>query len=114
MTVGQLFDTLAVRLPSDLAGGRNVVLHVTLTDRESDAQWTIEISNRAMSSIAGLRGNPDVALSMEFDHLVGLAANELTVADVLAVAESTGDTSAFEFAFGNLDSFFSGFAIVEP
>ena len=114
MTVGQLFDTLAVRLPSDLAGGRNVVLHVTLTDRESDAQWTIEISNRAMSSIAGLRGNPDVALSMEFDHLVGLAANELNVADLLAVAESTGDTSVVEFAFGNLDSFFSGFAIVEP
>ena len=114
MTVGQLFDTLAVRLPSDLAGGRNVVLHITLTDRESDAEWTIEISNRAMSSISGLRGTPDVALSMEFDHLVGLAANELTVADLLAVAESTGDTSALEFAFGNLDSFFSGFAIVEP
>lgn len=114
MTVGQLFDTLAVRLPSDLAGGRNVVLHITLTDRERDGEWTIEISNRAMSSISGLRGNPDLALAMEFDHLVGLAANEMTVADVLAVSESNGDTSAFEFAFGNLDSFFSGFPIVEP
>ena len=51
---------------------------------------------------------------MTFEQLVRLAANELRVADVLEGANCEGDTTAFEFAFGSLETFFSGFAIVEP
>ena len=114
MTVGQLLDTLAVRLPSDGAGGRHVVLHLEISDRPTANDWTIEISNRAMSSIAGRRGEYDFSLSITFEQLVAFAANEVTVEQLLEVGQGDGDSSAFEFAFGNLDSFFSGFAIVEP
>lgn len=114
MTIGQLLDTLAVRLPSDKVGARHVVVHLEVSDRPEQSDWTVEISNRAMSSIRGHRGTPDCLISMTFEQLVRLAANELTVADVLEGANCEGDTTAFEFAFGGLDSFFSGFAIVEP
>lgn len=114
MTIGQLLDTLAVRLPSDQVGARHVVLHLEFSDRSEESEWTVEISNRAMSSICGRRGTADLSIAMTFDQLVGLAANELTAADVIEEANCVGDTTAFEFAFGDLESFFSGFAIVEP
>ena len=74
MTVSQLLDTIAVRLPSDLVGGRHVTIHLTISDRPTEADWTIEISNRAMSSIAGLRGSSDLALTMPVEYLIALAA----------------------------------------
>lgn len=114
MTVGQLLDTLAVRLPSDSVGGRNVVLHLEISDRSTDNYWTIEISNRAMSSIGGFRGEQDFSLVITFDQLVAFSANEVTVEQLLAIGEGQGDPTAFEFAFGRLESFFSGFPIVEP
>jgi alkyl sulfatase BDS1-like metallo-beta-lactamase superfamily hydrolase len=89
-------------------------LHLEFSDRSEESEWTVEISNRAMSSICGRRGTADLSIAMTFDQLVGLAANELTAADVIEEANCVGDTTAFEFAFGDLESFFSGFAIVEP
>jgi alkyl sulfatase BDS1-like metallo-beta-lactamase superfamily hydrolase len=114
MTVGQLFDTIAVRLPSDLVGGRHVTIHLTISDRPTESDWTIEISNRAMSSIAGLRGSPDLSIVMSLELLIGLAANEMTVDEVLAASRYEGDDTAFGFAFGHLELFYSGFPIVEP
>ncbi|MEC7174074.1 MAG: alkyl sulfatase dimerization domain-containing protein [Actinomycetota bacterium] len=114
MTVSQLLDTIAVRLPSDLVGGRHVTIHLTISDRPTEADWTIEISNRAMSSIAGLRGSSDLALTLPAECLIALAANEMTVDDVLAASRCEGDHTAFEFAFGHLELFYSGFPIVEP
>ena len=114
MTVGQLLDTLAVRLPSDSVSGRHVVIHLEISDRPAESDWTIEISNRAMSSIRGTRGESDFAVAITFDQLVAFAANEITVEQLLNATEGRGDARAFEFAFASLESFFSGFAIVEP
>ena len=114
MTVSQLLDTIAVRLPSDLVGGRQVTIHLRISDRPTQSDWTIEISNRAMSSIAGLRGSPDLAITMPGELLIAFAANEVTVDDVLAASHCEGDQTAFEFAFGHLELFYSGFPIVEP
>jgi len=38
----------------------------------------------------------------------------MTVDDVLTASRCEGDPTAFEFAFGHLELFYSGFAIVEP
>ncbi|MGB1645649.1 MAG: hypothetical protein ACPHES_11175, partial [Ilumatobacteraceae bacterium] len=59
-------------------------------------------------------GSSDLALTMPLEYLIALAANEMTVDDVLTASRCEGDPTAFEFAFGHLELFYSGFAIVEP
>ena len=116
MTVGQLLDTLAIRLLDDEVSRHRAVMHLTIPDRIDGAVWTVELSNRALSSLPGHHGTCDVAITMPYAALVALAANELTVATLLDVegVSAEGALEAIGDIFGHLDSFESGFGVVEP
>lgn len=116
MTVGQLLDTLAIRLLDDEVSRRRAVMHLTVSDRSDGAAWTVELSNRALSSLPGHHGRCDVAITMPFAALVALAANELSVATLLDAegVSIKGAVDAVDDIFGHLDAFESGFGVVEP
>ena len=116
MTVGQLLDTLAIRLLDDDVAGYRAVIHLTVTDQSDGGRWTVELSNRALSSLAGHHGERDLTVRLPYSVLVALAAGEVDVEGLLADPHVAvdGDTEALRRCFGSLDSFQSGFSIVEP
>lgn len=116
MTVDQLLDTLAVRLRDDEVARTRSVIHLTVPDRAEGECWTIELSNRALSSLPGHHGVAEATVIMTYGTLVALAANEVEV-ESLADSDDvtiTGQFAAVQAIFGHLDSFESGFAVVEP
>ncbi len=116
MTVGQLLDTLAIRLLDDQVSRQRAVVHLEVPDRADQRQWTVELSNRALSSLPGHHGEADAVLTMPYASLVALAASDLDARGVIEADGVTieGAVSAVELIFGHLDSFESGFGVVEP
>ena len=119
MTIGQLLDATAVRLRSDDVGGMHRIVHLRFRsgdDRSSSEDWTLELSHRALSSRPSLTGVADAVVVLERTVLERIAANEIDLREAVAdgVIAVTGDAEALYEIVDNLDTFRSGFPIVEP
>ena len=119
MTIEQVFDTLSVRVISENVGGLSVAVNWTFTDMVGtpDHKWVIGLSNRTMYSIRGRHDDGAVATVMiSRALLLEVIAQVTTFVDELAAGRAVidGDASALLTIFGNLDTFATGFAIVEP
>lgn len=119
MTIEQVFDTLSVRLISENIGGLKVAVNWTFTDMTGtpDHKWVIGLSNRTLYSIRG-RHDDGAAATVVISRalLLEVIAQVTTFMDELSAGRVTieGDASALLNIFGNLDTFATGFAIVEP
>ncbi len=117
MTVEQLLDSLAVRIKADEVAGTAVVAHLRCDGAHPwGGDWTVVLSNGAMSAVAGLHETADVTLTLSRSVLVDIAGNATTIGGALAEgrAAAEGEVSALDALFGHLDTFRSMFPVVEP
>jgi alkyl sulfatase BDS1-like metallo-beta-lactamase superfamily hydrolase len=119
MTIEQVFDVLSVRVMSERIGGLSLCVNWTFSDMTGtpDHQWVLGLSNRTMYSIRGRHDSGAVAtITISREQLLEIIAQVTTFLDELAAGTVTieGDAAALLTIFGNLDTFATGFAIVEP
>jgi alkyl sulfatase BDS1-like metallo-beta-lactamase superfamily hydrolase len=119
MTIGQLLDATAVRLRSEDVGGLRLLIHLrfgALDGVDPTDDWTLELSNRTLHHRAGLDGTPDAVVSLDRVVLERLAANDIDLREAIASGEVAviGDREALPTIVDHLDTFRSGFPIVEP
>ena len=76
----------------------------------------MELSNRSLHSRPGLGGTADVVVSLDRSILERVAANDVDVRAAVSAGEVVviGDAQALYDIVDNLDTFRSGFPIVEP
>jgi alkyl sulfatase BDS1-like metallo-beta-lactamase superfamily hydrolase len=119
MTVEQVFDVLSVRVMSEKIGGLSHCVNWTFTDMVGtpDHQWVLGLSNRTMYSIQGRHdAAAQATITISRELLLEIIAQVTTFMDELSAGTVTieGDAAALLNIFGNLDTFATGFAIVEP
>jgi alkyl sulfatase BDS1-like metallo-beta-lactamase superfamily hydrolase len=113
LTVEQAFDFVAIRLRSEAVGGEHVVVNWTFTDLGE--RWVLELSNRTLHSLRGARDDARLSLAVTRVALLELVSGVRSVDDLVASStDLAGDPGALAAIFGNLDTFVSGFGIVEP
>ncbi len=115
MTIQQVFDTLAVRLKSDETAGVSLSLNWTFTD--INEQWLLGISHRTLFSTFG-RHDPQAAATITTTRrtLLDVIAQSTTFLDEIQAGNISieGEATALITMLGNLDTFQTNFAIVEP
>ena len=115
MSTEQIFETLAVSLRSEDVGGLRATINFRITDTGED--WVLGLSNRTLPAVGG-RPAPaaDATFRLERAALLAIVDGQATFADGLASGsiEVTGDASAVDRIFTNLDTFLTNFPIVEP
>ena len=115
LTVEQAFEAIAIRLKSEAVGGLRVVVNWHFTD--IDERWILGLEHRTLHAIAGRHdalAHATVTLTKaEFLSIIGGSA---TFIDGVSDGRITvdGDATALLSIFGNLDTFASGFNIIEP
>jgi len=119
MTIEQVFDTLSVRVMSEKIGGLSHCVNWTFTDMAGtpDHRWVLGLSNRTMFYIQGRHDAGAAAtITISREMLLEIIAQVTTFMDELTAGTVTieGDAAALLNIFGNLDTFATGFAIVEP
>jgi alkyl sulfatase BDS1-like metallo-beta-lactamase superfamily hydrolase len=119
MTIEQVFDVLSVRVMSEKIGGLAQRVNWTFTDMAGtpDHQWVLGLSNRTMYSIQGRHDDGAAAtITISRELFLEVIAQVTTFMDELAAGTVIieGDAAALLNIFGNLDTFATGFAIVEP
>jgi len=115
MSVEQILETLAVSLRSEDVGGLRATINLDLPD--VGEVWVLGLSNRTLHAVAG-RQDPDADATLRLDRptLLALVDQTLTVAAGIEAGTitMTGDPSAPDRVFSNLDVFMTNFPIVEP
>jgi alkyl sulfatase BDS1-like metallo-beta-lactamase superfamily hydrolase len=119
MTIEQVFDVLSMRVISEKIGGLSHCVNWTFTDMAGtpDHQWVLGLSNRTMYSTQGRHENAaEATITISRALLLEIIAQVTTFVDELSAGTVTieGDAAALLNIFGNLDTFATGFAIVEP
>lgn len=114
LTVDQVFDLIGIRLKSETVGGRHAVIGWRFTDLDED--WTLELSNRALSAYPVAPGHPDVTVHLTAALLRQVVGGRTTFVEAAAAGDLVlhGDAEALRTVFGNLDRFAGDHAIVEP
>ncbi|MCU1395973.1 MAG: hypothetical protein JWM34_4401 [Ilumatobacteraceae bacterium] len=115
MTVGQVFDALAVRLRAEDVGGLTVSINFTFTDLGED--WVLGLGKRALHAIEG-RHDPLAAAALRMDRaaLSALVDGSASLVDLIASGRVTiaGDPGAPSVILDHLDTFMSNFNLIEP
>ena len=115
MTIQQVFDTLAVRLKSDEVAGVSLSLNWTFTD--INEQWLLGISHRTLFSTPGRHDTQAAAtITTTRRTLLEVISQSSTFLDEIQAGNISieGDATALITVLGNLDTFQTNFAIVEP
>ncbi len=117
LELDQIFDAIAVRLQSESVVGLQASIHWHFTDL--DEHWLLSLDNQALSTrrtTADTTAAAGASLTLSKAALVGIIAGQMTFPDAIADGSVTlaGDPENLLTVFGNLDTFRSNFAIVEP
>ncbi len=115
LTVGMVFDAIAVRLKSEDVVGQQVLTNWDFTD--IDEQWVLGLENQTLHHVAGRHDDgAAVTVRMAKKLLTDILSGATTFMDAVGVGdiELDGDAGALLAIFGNLDTFETNFAIVEP
>ncbi len=118
MTLGQVFDLLGIRLMAENVDGQTASINWRVTNRDgSTEEWALGLEHSTLNAVEGrLDPDADATLTTTRDELNAVLQGSKALTD--AVTEGTitldGDPAALALVFGNLDTFESGFAIVEP
>jgi alkyl sulfatase BDS1-like metallo-beta-lactamase superfamily hydrolase len=115
LTIEQAFDAIAIRLRAEAVGGIALAINFTFTDQAE--RWVLGLSNRTLYTVKG-RHEPGAAASVTLTRarLLAILGGEASLEEALRSGDVKleGDPAALGAVFGNLDTFQSGFAIVEP
>ena len=119
MTIGQVFDTLAVRLMQEQVGGLATTINWNFTDMAGtpDQSWVLALSNRTLLSTQGRHDDAaDATIHIKRETLIDVITQATTFLQEMTDGAITvdGEASALLNIFGNLEKFVTGFAIVEP
>ena len=119
MTIGQVFDTLAVRLMQEQVGGLATTINWNFTDMAGtpDQSWVLALSNRTLVSTQGRHDDAaDATIHIKRETLLDVITQATTFVHEMTEGAITvdGDAGALLNIFGNLEKFVTGFAIVEP
>ena len=119
MTIGQVFDTLAVRLMQEQVGGLATTINWNFTDMAGtpDQSWVLALSNRTLVSTQGRHdAAADATVRIKRETLIDVITQATTFIQEMTDGAITvdGDAGALLNIFGNLEKFVTGFAIVEP
>ena len=115
LTIEQVFDVLAVRLRSDDVGGMHAEINWAFTD--INEHWVLTLSNRTLHSVSGRHAvAADATVTTTRAALLGVIGGQHTIAEAVTndAISIEGDVEALRRVFANLDTFASGFPIVEP
>ena len=115
LTIEQAFEAIAVRLKSEDVGGMSVLINWHFTD--VDEHWILGLNNRALHSISGrLDPQADATVTLSRTIFLAVIGGATTFVDAIVAGDIQfgGDPDALRSIFGNLDTFASGFSIVEP
>ncbi|MET0146284.1 MAG: alkyl sulfatase dimerization domain-containing protein [Ilumatobacteraceae bacterium] len=108
LSVGQLFDSLAIRVNGPRAWDEHVTIDWTLTDLGHT--YRTELTNGVLIQDVDPRsGSADLTLSLTKSQLLGLLGGA-----ALDGITTTGDVSVLQTVLGVLDPSRPGFAIVTP
>ncbi len=115
LTIELIFDSLAIRLKAEEVSGEHTVINFRFTDIGED--WILGLQNSVLRSVRG-RLDPvgEVTLTLTRLTLLSVLGGDATFVEAIQNGEITidGDGSALLKIFGHLDTFMTGFAIVEP
>ncbi len=114
LTIEQTFELLGVRLNAENVGGvrKEVAWHFT----DLDEHWRLELSNRTLSCWPVRSSAPDVSVTTTRSTLLSVIMGDTTIPDAIANGTVTvsGNPDALVTIFANLDTFQTGFNIIEP
>lgn len=118
LTVDQIFDSVGIRLQSENLADRTATINWRFVDVEAGpTEWTMGLENRALHYTAG-RHDPDadVTVAMTKRLLGEIMAGVTTFAEAIdaGAIDLDGDRQALHTVFGNLETFRSNFAVIEP
>jgi alkyl sulfatase BDS1-like metallo-beta-lactamase superfamily hydrolase len=115
MSIEFIFDAVGVRLKAEEVGGVNVRTNWVFPD--VNERWIVGLSNRALHTVPDAQ-DPNAAVTVTINRLTLLAimAAETTFVDEATAGRITfvGDPMVLTQIFTHLDTFSTGFAIVEP
>ena len=117
MTIEQLLDAIAVRLRAEEVGGLSATVHLRFGGSVPlGGDWTVVLSNRAISPTSGLHGDADAVVTLDRDVLLEISANSIDTDAAIEAGRIVyeGDRRALSAMFDHLDTFQSMFPIVEP
>ncbi len=115
LTVEQAFEAIGVRLKSENVGGQHVLINWHFTD--VDERWILGLQNRTLHSIGGRHAaNAAATVTLTKSGFLSIIGGGATFLESVTNGEITieGDPAALVAVFGNLDTFASGFNIIEP
>jgi len=114
LTLEQAFDAIAIRLKAEAVGGLAFAINFAFTD--VDERWVLALSNRTLHSSRGHDAAATATVTTTRAAFLAVLGAQTTLADAIARGdfEIAGNAAALATVFGNLDTFVSGFAIVEP
>lgn len=117
LSIDQIFDAIAVRLRAEDVGGLVANIHWDFTDL--DEQWLLRLQNRALSAFlteASMEHKAGVVVRLTKASLARVITGEATFVGLVeeGIIFLDGDAGQLISVFGNLDTFQSGFPIVEP
>jgi alkyl sulfatase BDS1-like metallo-beta-lactamase superfamily hydrolase len=108
LTVGQLFDTVAIRVDGPKAWGLSAAVDWVVTD--VDVRRRTELSNGVLIQRDSPAGEADLTVTLTKAQLIALLGGALTLTDV----ETSGDVGIVQTFLDVLDPGNPGFAIVTP
>ena len=109
LTIGQLFDTVAIRVNGPKASGQHITIDWVFTDLT--VTHRTELSNGVLiQDDAPRRGSPDLTITLTKAQLLGLLGGQVA----LDTLNTEGDIGAATRLLEYLDAPSSGFPIVTP
>ena len=115
MTVEQVLDAMSIRMQSEALGGITTLLGLRFSD--VDEPWVIGVSNRTLFYRPyDAPSSADAIVSLSRTLLIELMSGERRIEDVIRDGLITveGEVQAVIETFAHLDTFISGFNVVEP
>ncbi len=115
LTIEQAFDAIAIRLRAEAVGGVDAAINFTFTDLGES--WVLGLSNRTLHAVKGRHeASAAATVTLTRTRFLSIITGETTLANAASAGDVKldGDATALGAIFGNLDTFQSGFAIVEP
>ena len=118
LTVDQIFDSVGIRLQSENLADRTATINWRFVDVEGEpTEWMMGLENRALHYTAG-RHDPDadVTVTMTKRLLGEIMAGVTTFAEAIdaGAIDLDADGQALHTVSGNLETFRSNFAVIEP